>query len=455
MALGAYSMKSDSRLNEYGAVLAEYEGRGTLRQGDSADTQCTFRAFQLRDGYVVVLCEAPDAGLSWLLSSARAMGLTGTTVDGWPVTAKGLCETNYLPDLTNRESGVYSAYRADSLDVAFRSSEVSRMSRFAITNLTLANPELRVSHPSIKEARIRRADGYPERVKRLYTVKGIDVTAYLEVHADNTSVRESAADDICYLLSVARATKVQWIAREDYSEDGAPVQFHYAPRVTKVYCALPTIDPRHPRDTEGFLEVALPRYLANRDKWQAPGLVDTYLDAKAEADYLEVRGIKLAVAMEVLKEAFVSATQQPYLACSDAEFRAVRPKLKTAIGGVLCQHGWQGPQRAIVYGNLGALNRVSFRDHVAALCAYLDLALPESDLKLFVRCRDSLVHRGRFYSESATEEDRESLAPHSTSVEEYFWLLHVLDRLLLRIVGYRGPYIDWSDVCGPRRVDAF
>jgi hypothetical protein len=400
-------MESEPRLNEYVVVLAEYEGTGTLRCKGSAEPRCTFRTFQLRDGHVVVLCKTADAGLSWMLPFDTAVALTGTTSDGRTVMASGLSETNYLPRLLNREPGVYCAYRADVLDVSIQPTEPSSMSRFAITNLTLATSELPVSHPSGQEARVYRADGYAERVQRLYTVKGIDVTAQLEVRAAHADVRKSVADDVCYLLSVARGTKVQWVARVDYSEQGAAVHYNHASRVTKAYCPLPIIDPGHPKDTDAFLEAALPQYLAQKDKWGlAPGLIDAYLDAKAEADYLEVRGIKLAVVMEMLKEAFVAAARQPYFVRPEAEFGALRPDLEKAIGAVLSQHGWQGPQRAIVYRNLGALNRVPFRDTVTALCAHVDLALPESDLKLFVQC-------------------------------------------------HRGPYIDWSDSKSPGRRDTF
>ncbi len=273
-------------------------------------------------------------------------------------------------------------------------------------------------------------------------------------HADVVSTREVAANDICYLLSVACGTKVQWIAREDFTEEETFVGSHHARRITKRYSGLPTIDPRHPTDASGFLAMTLPSFGDRVAKWsRLYQLIDTYLDAKAESDYLELRGIKLAVTMEVLKEAFIAATQQRHLACVEEEFDALLPDLKTAVRSVLQAHGWQEKQRAIAYGNLVALNRVSFRDHLAALCQHVSLSsLTDTDLKLFSRCRDTLVHQGRFYAEAASARERASLRPHSGPVEEYFWLLHVIDRLLLLILGYRGPYFDCT---GMRRVESF
>ena len=51
------------------------------------------------------------------------------------------------------------------------------------------------------------------------------------------------------------------------------------------------------------------------------------------------------------------------------------------------------------------------------------------------------------------EEARRAQAPLASPVHEYFWLLHVMDRLFLRVVG--GSYIDWSHPAKPVRRDSF
>ena len=367
--------------------------------------------------------------------------------------ATGLFSTNYLPPLPNPEPAVYAAYRSDTLDLP--SGVESTSSRFAITNMVLGNHELAIRHPS-GVAKLTRADGYPDSVRRLRTVKGIDVTAWLEIAGLDATSRDAAADDICYLLSLARGTKIQWISRIDYSSEGVEVHRHHSSRITKAYCPLPVIDPRELSDTAAFLETSLPIYLAQRDKWKlSRRLIDSYLDAKAEADYLQTRGVKLAVVMEMLKQTFLDATQQQGLVRSSPQFSAMAAKLKRAISTVLSAAGWNESERAVVYGKLRGLNRVPFQDLVLSLCAHLDLTLPEADVRLFVKCRNSLVHHGRFYCETAGVNPARSVQPHDRPVDEYFWLIHVLDRVFLRIVGYRGPYIDWSAAEHPVRRETF
>src|SRR5215475_5781400 len=48
-----------------------------------------------------------------------------------------------------------------------------------------------------------------------------------------------------------------------------------------------------------------------------------------------------------------------------------------------------------------------FDQLIERLCAYLDLAVAQDDIRLFVTCRNKLVHEGRFYCRAATSEERE------------------------------------------------
>ena len=71
--------------------------------------------------------------------------------------------------------------------------------------------------------------------------------------------------------------------------------------------------------------------------------------------------------------------------------------------------------------------------------------MPSSEIELFLKCRDYLVHTGRFYSQAATAEDRDEVPPSATPFEEFCFLISFLDRLYLKLFGYSGPYFDWRD----------
>jgi hypothetical protein len=378
--------------------------------------------------------------------------LTGTTVDGRQTTATGLFETAWLPALAEKDV-VYRAHICRELHIGDSPRDASSgSSRFAVTNLQVTTP-VPIHHPSAA-GEIRRIGESDERVRRLEFTKGVDITAELTITSGDPDLRNHVAQDVCDLLSLGQGRRVQWISRVDHSSSGDALHWYHATLVTKPYNALPVIDPREHDDMTRFLDVSLPAFLARRESgWLGREFVDAYLDAKSQVDFLELRGAKLAVTLEMLKASMIAAGGAREFVRAEADFKAVHRPLQAALGNVLREHGWTGAERAVVHRNLDGLNRVPFRDLMESLCSEVGLALSDEDFRRFVKCRNSLVHRGRFYCETANADQRRNCPPHDSKVHEYLWLLQIVDRLFLRLVGYDGPWIDWSVPGNPQRRD--
>ena len=101
-------------------------------------------------------------------------------------------------------------------------------------------------------------------------------------------------------------------------------------------------------------------------------------------------------------------------------------------------------QRSIIYSNLGGLNRTTFKDQLRELLAAIDLDYCDDDLKRFVASRNMLVHEVRFYCEKASNQGKDSILPFDSPTKEWFWLLHFVDRIILKASGYSGPCLNWS-----------
>ena len=149
-------------------------------------------------------------------------------------------------------------------------------------------------------------------LKRLSAFRDVLPTAELEFEA-STSIESDIelVNEICYLLSIAVGTKVQWIAHTDWiSTNDWIARCHYGVQVTKGYVPLPLIDLRRGSELLGiFLGV-----VGSQDRVRERNLaglthavIDTYLDAKAEGDFLQARALKLVIAVEMLKAEFQSA----------------------------------------------------------------------------------------------------------------------------------------------------
>ncbi len=95
---------------------------------------------------------------------------------------------------------------------------------------------------------------------------------------------------------------------------------------------------------------------------------------------------------------------------------------------------------------ISGLNRRSFMNFLKKLCETLDLNISAEDLNLFVKCRNELVHKGRFYCSTVTNETE-------SKVKEYGFLVTLLDRIFLKLLGYSGPYISRRTLANPTRVD--
>jgi hypothetical protein len=444
---------ADHEALEYGSVFASYRGHGTLRGKRGLGAPCDFLAFQLRDGNVVVLTNTSFEN-TWLFDVNVAETLHGTTTDGRSLLAQGLFDIGYLPPTT--EPGIYAGYHCRELTIgqSGEAERATRFSRFAVTNVTLKTGRMAIAHPKAA-GHVHVPPEYRERIKRLGVLRAIDVTAELIVPGPNPRESSEVATDVCSVLSLAYGTSVQWIARADHSESGTVLGYYRGSHVTKSYSPKALIDPRTEGDVERFLEIALPAYVKRKSVWDLTRCLLAFLDARAEEDFLEARGLKLVIVMEMVKNSFIAAEGWNEFVRPPGDFRDLRPKLKDAIARVFAECDWRKDERATAYENLSSLNRVPFRNHLLALCKRVGLLLSEGDIRLFVRCRNSLVHRGRFYCETVNEDDRRSCSPHRGPIEEYFWLLHVMDRLFLRLVDYRGPWIDWSEVGNPKRRDSF
>ena len=84
------------------------------------------------------------------------------------------------------------------------------------------------------------------------------------------------------------------------------------------------------------------------------------------------------------------------------------------------------------------LNRRTFREILDDIFKQIGLQLTEEDTQSFIQSRNSLVHTGLFKSEKKLRggEDTQPL------IEEYCFLMNVLDKVFLRLLEYHGQYVD-------------
>ena len=456
-------MRSDKRttfynLAHYGNILAHYSGQGNIECEDGEEYNCAFDVGQLRNGKIILLCDFPKA--IFFFENHAVKSFSGITHDGRKITIEQyLQETNYLPRRPlERSEGTWAAFQIQELVILPKSKAEVANFHFGLTNCRIGIPSaipLDVPQGSVK-VKFNPVSHYRDITKKLITIKNIDVTCEIIIEANAVDPQEinSLVDDVCFVLSIAFGTKVQWIYRDNYDKIGRLLSRHHFAHIAKPLNSLILIDERSLNEIMDFVKQVLRKYISIKEQLQLhKGVVDAYLDAKADADFLQTRGAKLAILMEMFKSVYLSATNMNihediinkdlFGVLSKKIKQTIRQSASSASDDILSSV-LSKQKRKAMYEKIQELNRVSFNEVLLSIFQSLDYQVETVDLKLFIASRNKLVHTGRFYCESATEEESKKCKPLANVRDEYFFLVHFLDRIFLRLLDYKGIYIDWS-----------
>lgn len=439
-------MLTEADLTHYGVPLYAYRGDGVLTLSNGQKVKCTFAASQIESGNVVLLCACNEQLLNLVIGNSEVRSFSGITHDGLHVESScNVYETSYLPRALPA-IGTCLALLVN-LKVS-RSSELSCSRRtFLLVNLAGIFRSISFSiHNGLIV--IRPIDNTMVNLRRLNVIRDVLPTAELEMEASGSSESDfEVVVEVCYLLSIAVGTKIQWIAHTDWSSSADWIKrSHYGLRVTKRYCPLPIIDLAPGTSSlKVFLGVVGNKRLvdARKSTGLTQAVIDTYLDAKAEGDFLQARALKLVIAVEMLKAEFQSARGISPLGIPMCNYASLRKPIKEAVRNVIVDKTTD-KERSIIYSNLGGLNRITFKEQLRQLLSAVNMEYGDDDLDHFVMSRNKLVHEGRFYCENASSQDQARVTPLGSPSKEWCWLLHFVDRLFLRASGYSGLYMNWS-----------
>ena len=394
------------QLSLLGDCITTYKGEGVLTLKDGFSVSCTFEAGQLKQGDIFLFCDCSASTVSTFFTPAHKF--EGTTTQGYAFIA--------IDNITqtDQEEGIHIYFlRIGTVRMAEQTFPQSV--RYGVTNLIIKHPlPIQVNHKGmIQQLVIKPVHNHETIMWCVRRLKSIDVTCEI-VGAVTTDtgkeILEEVVDNLCYLLSVAKGTKIEWLYRDIYDAQGNCTERMHGSRITKAYCPFSLID--EDRILQAFLEKTYSPYVANRERYSLnQGTIDAYLDAKAESDYLQIRGIKLAVAMEVLKDVFLNLSDTPVseFVTKRTRFDKIIAELKDAILPILHKKNLDISSETLSE-KLPDINRRTFKEILDDICKRIDLHLPAEDTQpLF---------------------------------EEYCFLMSVLDKVILRLLEYHGQYID-------------
>jgi hypothetical protein len=175
------------------------------------------------------------------------------------------------------------------------------------------------------------------------------------------------------------------------------------------------------------------------------GVIDAYLESKAESDYIERRGGKIALAIEFLKNEYLrSKGENSEYIFPPQEFKKIIPCVSATIVESINREGVFEPNKLQSISSarkIEQLNRRSFGSILREIVKKFHGNVSPEEITLFIKCRDSLVHRGNFYCQTCGSAEILECEPLPSYMFEYFFMINILDRIFLGILGQDSKQI--------------
>lgn len=436
-----------AQLGLYGKILAGYRGRGRLQFAQGDTLRCAFRAVQLSDGRIVVNCSGRGVGRGYRLFDERmeaVVRLDGESSDGALVGISGLFATN--ASVRQRLAPSRDTWNltciAHELDVTYPGSGPPTSLKFGIVNFeylgntwrltpTGQNRDVLTLSLPVGELRIEKDADYEGVLAAAKAQRGADVTCHAIVPLGHGASLQNAVEivsDVCGLLSFARGTKINWIYYEQLGTERGKASVAHRYTVTKPFSPTPLIDPHHPDDTVQFVSQCFRTYRQDTT-FDLSRLSDAYVDAKGQG-FVESKALVACALLDFLVGRYANKAGARTM-IPTALFKELAAELRRAVEAFQTRVSDPLHRTRLTYicSRLGELNRPPLRITLKEFCQSLGLNISSQEIAQVVDTRNSLVHRARFKG-----------TPGGS--EEYWKLMNLIDRLLLKILRFEGYYID-------------
>ena len=278
--------------------------------------------------------------------------------------------------------------------------------------------------------RIVWAPDYQEAREYLKARRRIRVTAHAFLSA--TVPIEEACDvvaDLQALLSLAHGTLITWVCCDFINEDSQCVYSYHRAAVTRPYNgSLPMIDDRRYPDVPRFIESTFGRFGEKREERGLRTIAQAIPDIRTTG-FLQTRCLQALSTLEYVIGTDATLSGSAFIYNED-DYSAASKPIRDAIRALfqLAFPKSRQDQLRQVSEHLAGLNYTSFARRLAGGAKRLDVTLDDGDIPSIRQTRNDLVHRGRFATADPNTEFRR--------------VLSVLDRLVMGILQYRGPYLN-------------
>jgi len=386
------------------------------------------RIEQTYTGRLIVRCQR-TAQLALAVALGSPLALEGTTDQGepfrtvdvrqWLDDSDELCFFPRCVEIGERSTGC--KYDFELTNVDFRSDN-PKSEALAVTWGTARMPVRLIPQPN-----------YRDRMVHLIKTRSIAPTAVLRVRCADLAEDLVAqfASDVCHALSIMQGRKINWISQSTY---GPQSTFEFAllgEAITKPFAvhALAYLPGERAAATPPLrsLEHVVPKVKRFREEFDGGNrLINSWLDARTEGDYLEARTLKYVVVVETLialtchidkSISKIMRTPEEWKHCYEALSRALPDEFATMV----------------TIQNWNRLNDRGFADKLQEVCKAHRIEMERQDLVTFKKIRNAIVHS--FDYDSKVKLPNEWQVLDSPQTAQHFFVATFVDRIILQLFG--------------------
>lgn len=308
-------------------AFIEYLGEGILYLEDNTELDCEFKAGQFTNGKIILICSLLPISIhridaaQWEQGTIRANYLKGRTSSDefFEAIEVGFSHTQFLHDYLIVIGAVFAP--KEIRIGAIGEGPIDSIS-FGITNFLFKGNEYKTpGHTEFidlnlleKKASLWKVKDYDDISRFMKIIGKQRITCEIcadAIDEDDIKKMEDIIHKLCYVLSIGSGSKVQWIFYDVFSE-GSRVYSRHILVPNKLFNSQVIIDAeKHTLDWAKFINSAYPRFLDDISLFgeingvpRIMAAVDVFTDARISTDFIQVRGLKLAGTMEMLKEMF-------------------------------------------------------------------------------------------------------------------------------------------------------
>lgn len=299
---------------------------------------------------------------------------------------------------------------------------------------------IEIDNSIVDQLSIRKIPDSDKNERTLRALHNILPTAkitFIIINEEEKNQIECFLEYLCILLSISRGTHVQWLYYELKNDGSTAVNIIHKSLINRNYNGGNKIPISSSLGSENVNKEFLSTCLINYPKFQRNqqnirSLVNSYLSAR-DRDFIENKGISLAITFEKLKEFAYnnSSFEIPTKIFENEEKEILMAEtFKNFIKNDLFPGIENSDIRRQLYENINGVNRSSFKNILLVILREIGITNP-AQIDLLIRSRNSLVHTGQYHCvRQALNDHRE--ASINDMYEEYITLLKFLDYIILQ-----------------------